>query len=283
MARVASLAILAAGTDPQANDFLSEEYGKVIENVQHRLVSARMKNTDLSGDPTAGSVEAKRFANAEPQDYGTARAAGAGNKVKATPVTVQIDDDKEFVEELEEKDTKLYGVDGLVQRRGQNHALRMASYLDTKFFKVAADAAVEVEVPANTPVPEIIEKVVQECETTKNDFVDGVPRELMHLTLSPSYYGEVRDHLDKLPNANVNSAAESFLGYHGVETESSVHLPTGCDLILMVQGAVAQPVLPTPYAVEKIGLSKAYGLELFFSNGTKAVTPDLIFKIKFTA
>lgn len=283
MARVASLAILAAGSDTNAKDFLAEEYGKVIENVQHRLVSARMKNTDLSGDPTAGSVEAKRFANAEPQDYGTARAAGAGNKVKAAPVTVQIDDDKEFVEEMEEKDTTLYGVDGLVQRRGQNHALRMASYLDTKFFQVAAAAAVEVEVETGTSVKDIIEKVVQECETTKNNFVDGVPRELMHLTLSPAYYGAVRDYLDTVKNSNVDTAAEEFYTYHGVETQSSVHLPTGCDLILMVQGAVAQPVLPSPYTVEKIPLSKAYGLELFFSNGTKAVTPDLIFKIKFTA
>lgn len=279
MARVASLAILAAGTDPQAKDFLAEEYGKVIENVQHRLVSARMKNTDLSGDPTAGSVEAKRFANAEPQAYGTARAAGAGNKVKATPVTVQIDDDKEFVEEMEEKDTTLYGVDGLVQRRGQNHTLRMASYLDTKFFKVAQENAVNVNIPANTSIEDIIETVIQECENTKNAFVDGVPRELMHLTLSPAYYGKIRKYLDTVKNANVDSAAEEFFAYHGVETQSSVHLPTGCDLILMVQGAVAQPVLPSPYTVEKIPLSKAYGLELFFSNGTKAVTPDLIFKI----
>jgi hypothetical protein len=45
----------------------------------------------------------------------------------------------------------------------------------------------------------------------------------------------------------------------------------------MVNGSVAQPVLPTPYSVEKIPLSNAYGLELFFSSGTVAVTPDLIF------
>jgi len=280
MPRIASLAILANGSSPQANDFLAEEYGKVIENVQHRLVSARMKNTDLSGDPTAGSVEAKRFANATPQAYGTARAAGAGNKLKAAPVTVQIDDDKEFVEELEEKDASLYGVDGLVQRRGSNHALRMAAYLDTQFFSVAHAAAVTVTPDAGvTDIEDIIEAVVQECETTKNDYVDGVPRELMHLVLSPAYYGKIRKYLDTVENANVDSAAESFLAYHGVETQSSVHLPTGCDLLLMVEGAVAQPVMPSPYQVEKIPLSQAYGLELFFHCGTKAVTPDLIFKL----
>ena len=53
--------------------FLAEEYGKVIENVQKLTISGAMKNTELSGDPHAGTVEAKRFANATPKNYGTAR------------------------------------------------------------------------------------------------------------------------------------------------------------------------------------------------------------------
>lgn len=277
MARVQSLSILAAGSDPQANDFLKEEYGKVIQNVQHRLVSVGMKNTDLSGNPSAGSVEAKRFANAEPQTYGTARAAGKGNKIKAKPVTIPIDQDKELVEELEEKDASLYGVDSLIQRRANNHALRMAAHLDTTFFATAYAAAVKVTIPSGATIEDIIETVVQECENTKNDYVDGVPRELMHLVLSTKYYGEIRKYLDKVENANVDSAAEEFYTYHGVETKSCVHLPTGCDLLLMVDGAVAQPVLPSPYTVEKIQLSEAYGMSLFFHYGTVAVTPDLIF------
>lgn len=279
MARVASLAILAAGTDPQANDFLAEEYGKVIENVQKGAISSAMKNRDLSGDPTAGSVEAKRFANAEPQAYGTARAAGAGNKIKAKPVTVAIDDDKEFVEEMEEKDTSLYGVDGLVQRRGNNHTLRMIAYLDTKFFATAYASAIALNQSGYDKVEDELEAIIQECETTKNDFVDGVPRALMHLVLSPKYYGKVRNQLDtQTNNANVDTATEEFKVWHGVKTYSCVNLPNGCDYILLVDGAVAQPVMASPYNVEKIPLSQAYGLELFFSCGTKTVTPDLIFK-----
>ena len=282
MPRIASLAILSSD-DPTAKDFLSEEYGKVIKNVQKGALSTRMKNQELSGDPTTGTVEAKRFANAEPQAYGTARAAGAGNKVKAKPVTVAIDDDKEFVEEMEEKDTSLYGVDGLVQRRGRNQELRMIAYLDTRFFAVAGEAAVEVEIASGTAIEDILETIIQECENTKNQFVDGVPRSMMNLILSTKYYGYIRNDLDKQKNSNVDTAAEEFYTWHGVKTDSCVNLPSGVDVMLMVDGSVAQPVMPTPYTVEKIPLSKAYGLELFFSNGTKVVTPDLIFVAKFVS
>lgn len=138
MARINSLNILL---ESEGKDYLSELYGKVIENVQKALISSGMKNTDLSGDPVSGTVEAKRFANATSRDYGTARSNGKGDAVKASPVTVAIDQDKEIVEELEEKDIKLYGVDGVLDKRANNHVLRMAAELDTAFFKAAADAA----------------------------------------------------------------------------------------------------------------------------------------------
>jgi hypothetical protein len=39
-----------------SKDFLAELYGKVIENVNKQMVSSRIKNQDLSGNPEAGSV-----------------------------------------------------------------------------------------------------------------------------------------------------------------------------------------------------------------------------------
>lgn len=275
MARITSLAILAQ--DGVGKEYLAETYGKVIEGVMKTLVSADMKNTDLSGDPASGSVEAKRFVNAQVQAYGTARAAGAGNKVKAKPVTVQISEDKEIVEEIEQKDTLLYGVDGLIDRRSANHIVRMASALDTDFFKEAFENAVEVEIAIGTAIEDELEQVIQECENTKNDFVDGVPRELMRLVLNTNYYGKVRNNLDKQSRANVDTGAEEFYAWHGVECKSSVHLPTGCRYILMIAGAVAQPVMASQYVAEKIALSEAYGVSLFYHYGTEAVTPDLIF------
>lgn len=273
MARIQSLSILL---ESEGKDYLSELYGKVIENVQKSLVSANMKNTDLSGDPTSGSVEAKRFANAAPQDYGTARSAGKGKQVKAKPVVVVIDQDREIVEEIAEKDIKLYGVDGLLDRRSVNHVLRMAAELDTKFFDAAATAATKVTVPTGTEITEELEMVIQALENTKNDYVDGVPRSMMHLVCGTATYGKIRNALDKMSRGNVDSSMEEFYAWHGVETKSSVNLPSGVDYILMVTGSVAQPVTASEYKAEKIPLSDDYAVELFYHYGTKVVTPDLI-------
>lgn len=275
MPRITALNIL---TQDDGKEYLSELYGRVIENVQKALISTGLKNTDLSGDPSSGSVEAKRFVNATSQDYGTARTNGKGGSVKAKPVNVVIDVDREIVEEIEEKDTRLYGVDGLLDRRAANHILRMAAELDTAFFAEAASVAVEVEVDMSAAVEDILEAVIQECENTQNDFVDGVPRSMMHLSLSSAFYGKVRNNLDKQTRSNVDTAAEEFYTWHGVETASNIHLPDGVDILLQVKGAVAQPVMADQYVAEKIPLSNAYGVELFYHYGTDAVTPDLIFK-----
>lgn len=276
MARITALSILTQ--DGEGKEYLAELYGKTIENVQKNLVSFGMKNVDLSGDPASGSVEAKRFVNATSQAYGTARAAGAGNKVKAKPVIVAIKSDSEIVEEIEEKDTRLYGVDGLLDRRAANHVLRMAAELDTEFFSVAAANAVVVEIAEGTAIEDELEQVIQECENTKNDFVDGVPRSMMHLVLNTAYYGKVRNNLDKQTRSNVDTTAEEFYTWHGVECKSCVNLPAGVKYLLMVDGAVAQPIMANQYTAEKIPLSEAYGVSLFYHYGTEAVTPDLIFK-----
>lgn len=275
MPRITALSMLDTA-DGKA--YLAELYGKTIEGVQKELVSSTMKNQDLSGDPTSGSVEAKRFANATPKNYGTARAAGAGDKVNAKPVPVMVDTDREIVEELEEKDVRLLGVDGVLDRRSQNHILRMAAELDNKFFAAAAEAAVKVNLSSYTSVDEELEAIIQECETTQNDFVDGVPRSVMNLVLSPAYYGKIRLALDKNShNANVDTAAEEFYTWHGVKVKSSVHLGSA-PYLLMVDGAVAQPVMADQYASEKVPLSNATAVELFYHYGTAVVTPDLIFK-----
>ena len=281
MARIESLSILVDGQE--GHDFLAELYGKTIENVQKSLISASMKNTDLSGDPSSGSVEAKRFANAQPQDYGTARGKGKGEEVKAKSVVVRIDQDKEIVEEIEEKDTKLYGVDGLLERRSVNHVSQMQTALDREFFQVAADNAVEVEIDESLPIEEQLETFIQALENTKNDYVDGVPRAMMHLVCGTAAYGKIRNALDKMTRSNVETGDEEFYAWHGVETKSCTHLPAGVPYLLMATGAVAQPVTADVYKAEKIPLSEAYAVELFYHYGTEAVTPDLIMKPKAKA
>lgn len=276
MARLESLNMLL---DTTGKDYLAEEYGKVIENIAKDTISGALKNTDLSGTPSAGTVEAKRFVNAESKDYGTARSANKGDAVKAKPVTVAINVDKEIVEEIEQKDVSLYGVDSVVSKRVANHGKSMTRELERAFFAEASSAGSALSTD-KTAINEKIEALIQQIETTKNDFVDGVDRDMIAVVCDTATYGELRDYLDKnVNNANVNTGAEAFGTYHGVRVYSSVYLPSGVKAIGMVDGAVAQPVLPTVANPEKIQLSNAIGFGIFYSYGTKAVMPDLIVKV----
>lgn len=257
-------------------DKLAEEYGKVIENINANTLSAQLKNKDLSGDPTSGSVEAKRFVNVKGQTYGTARSGGAANKVKAKPVVIPIDDNTEYIEEVEEKDLKLYGVNGLIERRTANHQKSIEVDLETKFFDIAADAGTEFT-PTATSIEDEIEEVIQKVETVKNDFVRGVPRNMISVVMTPAYYGKLRNKIATLPNANANVASYESGIFNNTRVYSDVFLPDDVDYIAMVDGAVAQPVLPSIYSPKKIDLSDATAFGMFLYKGTKAVMEDLIF------
>lgn len=273
MARIDSLNVLL---DPSGKMLLSELYKGVVENVQKMAVSMAIKNQDLSGDPEAGSVEAKRFQNAAAADYGTARTAGAGSKVKGKPVTIQIDTDREFVEEIEAKDIKLLGVQGLLERRSANHQLRLRAELDTKFFAEMLAAGYAFVPDANASILDTIEAAILKVETTKNEYVDGVPRDMITVVCSPETYSEIRNNLDNVKNANVTTDMAEFDYFHGCKVFSEHHIPTGVKFFVAVDGSVAQPVLVRPYTAERIPLSEAMAVSMFFYYGTKAVTPDLI-------
>ena len=275
MARQNSLSIQLQ-TDPSAKDKLAESYGKVIENLQGKLISAAIKNNDLSGDVASGTVEAKRFANATAANYGTARGHGYADKVKAKPVVVALDTDKEFIEEIEEKDLRTYGIAGLIERRTANHGNAMKRLLERAFFTEAVTSGSALSLSANT-VPTKLEEAIQDIETTSNDFVDGVERDMISVVCAPSFYGEVRNYLDAgVNNANVTTEVGEFGRFHGVDVYSSVYLPSGVDFVIMVNGSIAQPVLPSIYNPAKIELSDATALGIFLYFGTKAVMPDLI-------
>ena len=274
MARVDSLSILL---DPSGQAKLAELYDGVIENVQKSAVSAQIKNTDLSGDPEAGSVEAKRFANAESKAYGTARTAGAGEKVKAKPVTIAIDTDKEFVEEIAQKDISLLGVDGLLEKRTANHAQRLTAELDAAFFAEAVSAGTAY-VPSSgvTTIEDMVEEAIVTLESLKNDYIDGIDRSMISVTCNPATYSALRKYLDKLPNVNVDTAAADIYAFHGVRVFSSNRLPATDDFVVMMDASIAQPVKTSVYKAEKIPMSEDMSVQLFFHYGTKAVTPETI-------
>lgn len=271
MARQDALSIQVSASE---KDKLAEIYGDVIENVQKGALSEKLKNTNYSGDATSGSVEISRFANATLQDKGTARTAGEGNEIKNSgKVTINVDTDKEIVEEVAKKDLVLHGVTGIAERRKRNHTQRMIAYLDTEFFAEAEAEGTAVTLTGTT-IEDKLEELILSVETTVNDWVDGVNRDMIVMTLKPSAYGKVRNFLDKLANPNVESDEEFIYAFHGVRVESN-HRQTK-DAICMIDGAVGQLVLTDVYDLEKIPLSNDYALELFVSKGTKAVMPDLI-------
>ena len=275
MARIDSLSIQLQ-TDASAKDKLAESYGKVIENLEKSTISSVLKNTDLSGDPASGTVEAKRFANAIAQNYGTARGNGYANKVKAKPVVVALDTNKEFIEEVEEKDLRTYGISGLIERRTTNQGGAMKRLLERAFFTEAVNSGSALTLTSDT-IEGKFEEAIQEIQTTNNDFVDGVERDLINIICSPATYGQIRTYLDKgVNNSNVSTAVGEFGQFHGVDVYSSVYLPNGVDFIIMVKGSVAQPVIPSIYNPAKIELSDATGFGIFLYFGTKAVTPELI-------
>lgn len=257
-------------------DKLAETYGKVIEAVQKGAISEQIKNKNYSGDPSTGSVEIDRFKNASINNLGTARTGGAGDKLKNTgKVTINVDTDKEIVEEIAKKDIKLYGIDGMAERRKDNHIKRMIAYLDNEFFAKAEAEGTSVDLSTFTTIQEKLEALIQSVETTVNDWVDGVDRDMLVVTVKPSVYGQLLNYIDSVPNSLTGLKDDYF---HKVRIYSN-HRQTK-DMICMIDGAIGQLVTTDEYDAEKIPLSNDIALELFFSKGTKAVMPDLI---KFNA
>ena len=275
MARLDALSIeLVAG----GKDKLAEEYGKVIDNIQHITLANQLKNTDLSGDPTSGTVEAKRFKNVSGNSYGTARTAGKGQAIKETPVVIALDDNTEYIEEVEEKDLKTYGVGGLIERRTKNHQDALAVELDTKFFAEAVNAGTSFTATGTPTIEDEIEEAIQTIETTKNDFVNGVPRNMIEVIMNPATYGKLRNKINSIPNSNNLGVVPNFEQgtFNNTQIYSSVFLPSGVNYVVMAKGSVAQPVMTSIYEPKAIELSDAIGFGLFAYKGTKAVTPDLI-------
>ena len=270
MARTTSLNILLS---TEGKDYLAEQYGAVIANVQKRCISSQLKNNQLSGDPEAGSVEAKRFENKASKNYGTARSAGHGEYVTATPVTVNINQDKEIVAEVEDKDAALYGVEGLVEREAASAERAMVRELERAFFAEAANAGTAFTAVSAT-ADGAMEEMIQAVETVQNDFVDGVERDMIAVVCNPATYGALRSYFDKVQDGGAHG--ESIGLFHGVRIFSSIYLPAGVNAIAMAEGAVAQLVRVKEYGAERIPLSNAIAIELFYSFGTKAVAADLI-------
>lgn len=282
MARTKAISLIQNGATKVE---LAELSGLVIQNIQKDTLASGLKSQSYTGNPASGSVEYRRFKNSVSQDYGTARAAGKGTALAVPPTTVNLNTHKEIVEEAAKFDLDTFGVGNIMARRADNHVDTVAAEFDTAFFQAAFDEGTAFTAPAGATDPgKIVEALIQTLETVKNDFVRGVPRNIMRLVLSPAFYGDMRDYLDKtVHNANVDTAAEDFTTFHGVRVYSSVFLPANAKAVIMIEGAIAQPAVIYPYKdPEKIPLSNDYGVSMFYDFGTKVLTPDLVFTYSVT-
>ncbi|MFV0351221.1 MAG: hypothetical protein ACK5JF_02770 [Oscillospiraceae bacterium] len=274
MARTSAISLIASGT---LKAELKELYGYVIGNVQKQTLANSLKSQEYTGNPAAGSVEFRRFANSKSKAYGTARSTGKGDAIQAPPIPVNLSVHKEIVEEAAKFDIDTFGIGNLMVRRVDNHSLTMSSELDGAFFEAAFADGTDFT-PAETAFEDILEENIQALETVNNDFVRGVPRSIMNMVCSTSFFGKIRNYLDTKPNPNVDTAAEGFGVFHGVKVYSHINVPLTRKATLMIDGAIAQPVVSYQYTEpEKIPLSNDYGVGLFYDYGTKVLTPDLVF------
>ena len=271
--------------------YLKNVLAGIFENYQKEALSARLKSKNANLNRAAGSYEFKRFANSTVKDYGTARAAGKGDKIIAPPIVVNLDKNKEIVEEVNFFDADGSftdeGFKAMVERRKMNFELSVTDFLDMDFFsaaKTGGTAATSLgvtDLDASKSFKRQIETLVGKFEKTgkngtENKYVRGIDRRYMALVLDSSLYGLVKDELNDCRNFSQMISDEKFTGINGVACFSSVNLPDGTDYMLMTMDSIAQPVLPSGFEFEKIPLSIEYAMEMFFRYGSKVLAPELV-------
>ena len=278
--------------------YLKNVLAGIFENYQKEALSARFKSKNANQNRAAGSYEFKRFANSTVRDYGTARTAGKGDKIIAPPITVNLDKNKEIVEEVNFFDADGSftdeGFKAMVERRKTNFELSVTDFLDLDFFSVAkaggtaATALGVTDLDSTKSFKRQIETLIGKFEKTgkngtENKYVRGIDRRYMALILDSSLYGLVKDELNDCRNFSQMISDEKFTGINGVACFSSVNLPDGVDYELMTMDSIAQPVLPSGFEFEKIPLSIEYAMEMFFRYGSKVLAPELVLHGKLAA
>lgn len=259
--------------DSVTKDKLAVRYSEVQGTISTSALSMTLKNTQIEGEARrGGTVKVRRMKTAVSQTYGTARAAGEGDKLQNNGVDVKIDTNREIIEEMELYDLERYGLDGLVTSRTANHALAMSIDLDRRYFQALQSAATVHSAVGSTTEDKVL-SLIQALEAVENENVDKVDRALMDLTLAPEWYDSLLKYIHALPNP-ANGGVQINL-FHGVRVWSAPRQEL--DAIIQVRGSVAQPVAATPYQLSRIPQSNAFSLDLFYDFGTVAVMPDLIF------
>lgn len=274
---MATNAINIATDAEGTKDDLIEIKGRVIECVAKGAISLKLKNKYGVGNPAAGSVVYDRFKSSTSRAYGTARTAGkADGLINSGKVTNLINDRQEITEEFETEDIQKFGVPGLVESRITAESTSMVNYLDTAYFTEAETKATAItSLTKDGKIEETLETVIQTVESIKNDWVNGVKRNEIVITVKPAVFGKLANHLNAVKNSITGEEYAEFNG--GVRVYENINQTA--DIVAMHDGAIAQDVNVYDYTdPARIPFSNAEEVSLFYTQGTVAVEPDLVFK-----
>ncbi len=210
------------------------------------------------------------------KDYGTARAARHGDAIIDKPIVVNLDQDKEIVEEVQMKDKSLYGP--TVDNRIPGFSDEMIQYMDAAFFACAKNGGTQYKPASTLPtIKEQVSKAIVKLSKTENRYMKGVPRSQMFIAFDPDTYDELRDEIEKVHLPNVDTSDAYLNKFRGVECEECLNLPEGVKFVILVKDySIVNPYMVNTFALEKLELADAFGIELFFYFGMKAVVPESI-------
>lgn len=259
----------------ETKDALNQVLKGVVENIQVGAVSEAIKNKRGSGNPEAGTIQYKRFANAVLKSKGTARLAGKGSPLEDENILINLNDDKEIVEELQNKDVKLLGIPALAERRRANFSKRVIAYLDTKFFATAKGAGTAYA-GEQTNVDKILDEMIVTAKTTQSVYIDGIDAEDLVIVLDAQWRKDMKNKLDALPNGT--DPRNGLIGrYDSIDVHESNRLGSGVHAFVMLKESVAEPWFLSEYQAEKVPFDDAIALENFLYCGAGALNPEAIY------
>lgn len=271
--RIESLSILTETGEGKA--YLAEVYSGVIENEFSEDITEYFKYDDLSGDPAAGTVIARRFANSTAGKIGDARRAGKGENIKAEETVIQLDDSWEYINEVSEADIRTYGAEGLVERKALSNIQNARKDKAEKFWAVTVEAGTKFEPSANatTMAQKLDELIAAELEV-KSKFTRGISRSKVGIALSQSAYGKLQGDIDLIRNHNNDN---TYAYFHNVHVWPTEDLPDNVDVVIgLLKKTTAQPTIALTPIAGRAPFSNDYFFGTQGKYGTKCVFKEAV-------
>ena len=267
--------------DSQGNpDDLLLQYGKIMERVSAGTVYRDLVNTNYIDTPVrGGTIQVRRMKASTSQAYGTARTAGEGAILKNLKPTVKVDTDREIAEEMDAKDKKLWTDKGdlaVLQSRQADFSTSMNIELEKAYFEkleLTAQANGLVDVSGGSDLQDKLTLLIQHLEKLENEYVSGVERAFMVMTVNPVIYDALEKVRTTFNNPITGRTDENAFRRVAIRPA----LRQGYDAIIQVVGSLAEPVVMDDFYIAKPDLSNDHYAYISYYYGVDAVMSDLVF------